>query len=193
LKLKISPEHYNELVDLPVCKGNNAKQHVEIIGKARVSYCFYPNGTVMVFVECSNNPFKLEVEDDRNSLLVFFGQVRDRLVTFLSDTHERIIVPQILEWYMAQCEINKDIKVNEILQITVLKIQVKDYDHLFRIYINSIGKDTFCRVEKSLNPKKPLIQAINEIFHPPNNPNNNPNAESLQSSSSSFPHKEDRQ
>ena len=29
--------------------------------------------------------------------MVFFGQVRDRLVTFLMDRHERI-VPDILDW-----------------------------------------------------------------------------------------------
>jgi hypothetical protein len=190
LKLKITSECYSEHPELSVCKNNDAKQHVEIIDKARVSYLFYPNGRVMVFVECSNNPFKLEVEDDRSNLLIFFGQVRDRLVLFLSDNHGRI-VPQILEWEMTQCDINKDIKVSEMLQITGLKLQVKHYDHLFRIYIKSIGRDTVCRFEESLSPKKSAIDAIKEVF----NPNNNPNAESLQSSSSSsFPHKEeDRQ
>jgi hypothetical protein len=40
--------------------------------------------------------------------------------------------------------------------------------------------------------EEPVVQAINEIFHPPPN-NNNPNAESLHppSSPSSFPHKEE--
>jgi hypothetical protein len=156
-----------------------------------VSYFLYPKGTVNIFVECSNNPFKLEVEDDRSNLLIFFGQVRDRLVILLADRYERI-VPHILEWEMTQCDINKDIKVSEALHFTAINTQVKYYDHLFRIYIKSIGRDTVCRVEESLNPKKPLIQAINEIFHPPNN---SPNAESLHPSSpSSFPHKEeDRQ
>jgi hypothetical protein len=37
-------------------------------------------------------------------------------------------------------------------------------DHIFRIYIKSIGKDTACRAEESLNPEKPAVQAINEIF-----------------------------
>ena len=147
--------------------GNNGKEHVEIIGKVRVSYRFYANGTVMVFTESSNNPFKLEDEIDRTSLIAFFGQVRDRLVTFLADTHERII-PGILEWELTQCDINKDIKVGEALQYTGLKVQVKHFDRLFRVYIKSIGKDTACRVEESLNPKKPAVQAINEIFPNPN-------------------------
>ncbi|HET7283660.1 MAG TPA: hypothetical protein VFI70_03165, partial [Nitrososphaeraceae archaeon] len=161
-KLKISPECYKEL-QLPTGRGNNVKEHIEVIGKVRVSYLFYPNGTVMVFTESSNNLFKIEDETDRSRLMAFFGQVRDRLVTFLMDTHERI-VPDILEWELTQCDINKDIKVSEALQYTGIKIQVKDFDHLFRVYVKSIGKDTICRVEESLSPKKPAVRALSEIF-----------------------------
>jgi hypothetical protein len=163
-KLKITPECYAELHELRVDTGNKGKEHVEIIGKVRVSYRFYANGTVMVFTESSNNPFKLEDETDLSRLIAFFGQVRDRLVTFLADTHERI-VPGILEWELTQCDINKDISVGEGLQYTGLKLQVKHFDRLFRVYIKSIGKDTVCRVEESLNPKKkPTLQVINEIL-----------------------------
>ena len=122
----------------------------------------------MVFSESGNNPFRIEDETDLSILIAFFGQVRDRLVTFLADTHERI-VPGILEWELTQCDINKDIKVGEGLQYTGLKVQVKHFDRLFRVYIKSIGKDTVCRVEESLNlKKKTAVQAINEIFPNPN-------------------------
>jgi hypothetical protein len=174
-RLKISPECYKEL-NLPISKGNNGKQHVVIIGKVRVSYHFYANGTVMVFTESSNSPFRLEDETDRSRLIAFFGQVKDRLVTFLADIHERI-VPDILEWELTQCDINKDIRVGEGLQYTGIKVQAKHFDHLFRAYIKSIGKDTVCRVEESLNlRKKPAIQTISEIL-------SNPNVKSQQSSS----------
>ena len=123
----------------------------------------------MVFTESSNNPFRLEHDIDRSRLMAFFGQVRDRLVTFLADIHERV-VPDIFEWELTQCDINKDIKVGDALQYTGLKVQVKHFDRLFRVYIKSIGKDTACRVEESLNPKKPAVQALNEIFLRPNNP-----------------------
>jgi hypothetical protein len=161
-RLRISPECYREL-DLPKCKGNNGKQHEEIIGKVRVSYYFYSNGTVMVFTESSNNPFRLEDEVDRSRLLAFFGQVRDRLITVLADRHERL-VPDVLEWELTQCDINKDVKVSQGLQYAGIKVQVKHFDHLFRIYIKSVGKDTACRVEQSLNPKKPAIQTLSEIL-----------------------------
>ena len=126
---------------------------------------FYPNGAVIVFTESSNNPFKLEDELARSRLIAFFGQVRDRLVTFLNDLHERF-VPDILEWELTQCDINKDIRVGDGLQYAGIKVQVKHFDHLFRIYIKSMGKETICRVEDSLNPRKPAIEAINDILNP---------------------------
>jgi len=45
----------------------------------------------MVFVACSNNPFKLEDESDVSILYSFLGQVRDRLLYLMTDPHERII------------------------------------------------------------------------------------------------------
>jgi hypothetical protein len=45
-------------------------------------------------------------------------------------------------------------------------IQIKHLDHLFRIYIKSMGKETVSRVEESLHPKKSAIETINDIFNP---------------------------
>jgi hypothetical protein len=83
--LKITPICYAELSNLSIDSRNKGKEHVEVIGKVRASYRFYANGTVMVLTESSNNPFKLEDKTDLSRLIAFFGQVRDRLVTFLAD------------------------------------------------------------------------------------------------------------
>ena len=165
-RLKINPECYSEL-DLTIGKRNKGKQHLEVIGKVRTSYCFYSNGTVMVFTESSNSPFKLEDEVDRSRIIAFFGQVRDRLITFLMDSHERI-VPDIIEWQLTGLDVNRDVSVSDWLQCTGLKIQVKHLDHLFRIYIKSKGKDTFCRVEESVtcSNRSSAIDAINRVFNP---------------------------
>jgi hypothetical protein len=164
-KLKITPECYSEL-RLPAGPQNNGKRHSEIIGNAHITYTLYPAGIVNVEVQCSNYPFKLQDESDRSRVLTFFGQVRDRLVVFLMDRHERI-VPGIMEWNITECDINKDIKVSDWLHFSALKIQVKHLDHLFRIYIKSMGEDTVCRVEESLHPKnKRVIETINDIFNP---------------------------
>ncbi|MFZ0326854.1 MAG: hypothetical protein WBP64_09635 [Nitrososphaeraceae archaeon] len=164
-KVKVSPECYNEMA-LPKCDRNQGREHVEIIGKVRVSYRFYPNGTVMVFTESSNSPFKIEDEIDRSRIIAFFGQVRDRLVMFLMDRHERL-VPDIMEWQLTQCDINKDLKVSDWFHLSSIKVQVKHLDHLFSVYIKSLGTDTVCRVEERKSLKHmPAIKFIDNVFNP---------------------------
>jgi hypothetical protein len=164
LKLSIIPECYAEL-DLTTISGNKGKKTTEIIGKSKVDYTFYPNGTVNVEVRCSNNPFRLQTEEDRSRLLVFFGQIRQALISILVDSHERI-VPNVLEWELTECDINRDIKVSGWFHCTALKIQVKHMDHLFSVYIKSMGKDTVYRVEERKHPHKPAIDFINDVLNP---------------------------
>jgi hypothetical protein len=167
-KLRITPECYSEL-KLPVGRENKGKEYVEMIGNVRVCYRFYSKGTVMVFTESSNNPFKLEDEIDRSRIIAFFGQIRDRLITFLMDRHERI-VPDIMEWELTGFDINKDVRVSDWFHWNGSKTQVKHLDHLFRIYIKSKGKDTVCRVEESVTPNgskgASAIDTINNIINP---------------------------
>lgn len=165
MKTKVLPQYYTEL-PVNVDRHNRSKTYEENIGNSRVTYLFYPNGTIMVSIESSNNPFKLETEEDRSHILTFLGQVRDRLILIVCDTHERV-VPRILQWELTQCDINKDIHVSDWLQFTGLKIQVSHLDHLFRIYIKSMGEKTTCRAEESKNSiNKPVVEALNDLFNP---------------------------
>lgn len=164
LKIKLDSETYNE-VSTNALGGNKGKLFESVIGKNQVVYLLYPNGTLMVSIENSNNPLILQTEVDRSRILAFLGQVRDRLIMILSDPHERI-VPDLMGWQLTQLDVNKDIPVHDWLQLTALKIQVSHLDHLFRLYIKAMGKDTICRVEEARTPKKPVIEAINEIFNP---------------------------
>jgi hypothetical protein len=118
-----------------------------------------------VEVTCSNHPFKLQTEQDRSRLLVFFGQVRQALISFLKDRHERI-VPDVMEWELTECDINKDIKVSDWFHYTGFKIQVKHIDHLFCLYVKPMGKDTIYRVEERKHPHKNPLEFINDIFNP---------------------------
>jgi hypothetical protein len=108
-KIGINPNYYHEL-DIPYYDKNNGKRHSENIGTSRIDYVLYPNGTVDIHVRCSNSPFRLETEIDRNRIIAFFGQIRDRLIILLSDERERI-VPDIMDWQITECDINKDIKI----------------------------------------------------------------------------------
>ena len=124
-----------------------------------------PNGTVNVEVMCSNHPFRLQTEEDRSHLLVFLGQIEQVIISILSASHGRI-VPNVLEWEVTECDINKDVKVSDWFHYIGLRIQVKHMDHLFSLYIKSIGKDTVYRVEERKHPHKPALDFINDIFNP---------------------------
>jgi hypothetical protein len=163
-KIGIDPECYLDL-DLPYYAKNNGKCHSENIGTSHVDYVFYPNGTVDIHVRCSNNPYKLQSEIDRSRINAFFGQIRDRLIILLRDERERI-VPDIMDWQITECDINKDIKISHLLHFSAIKVQVKYLDHIFRIYIKAMGKETVSRVEESLYPNKPALEFINNIFNP---------------------------
>jgi hypothetical protein len=163
-KTKVPSECYNE-IKLPCYRRNNGKHFQEIIGNTLVDYVIYKSGTVDIQTTCSNNPYKLETEEDRFRIIGFFGQIRARLINLLYDKHERI-VPDLLEWKLMECDINKDIKVSDLLHFSGIKIQVRHLDHLFRVYIKAKGKDTICRIEEEKNPKKPAVELINDIFNP---------------------------
>jgi len=71
LQLSLESRYYTD-IQKSSSKYNKAKQHEERIGTAAVvKYLVYPNGTVMVFVACSNTPFKLEDEADESLLYSF--------------------------------------------------------------------------------------------------------------------------
>ena len=108
---------------------------------------------------------KLKPEEDRFRLIQFFGEIRAGLIDLVCDKHERM-VPDVLEWEITECDINKDIKISDLIHFSCIKIQVKHLDHIFRIYIKALEKDTVCRVEENKRPKMPVIEFINEIFNP---------------------------
>src|SRR5215211_859505 len=163
-KTRVLTECYSEL-DLPSYKRNKGKYHAEIIGKSKIDYVFYSSGTLDIHASCSNNPYKLETEEDRFRIIEFFSQIRSGLINLLNDKHERI-VGDVLEWELTECDINKDIKVSDMLHFSAIKVQVKDLDHLFSIYIKSMGKDTVCRVEERKHPNQSAIEFINDVFNP---------------------------
>jgi hypothetical protein len=89
-----------------------------------------------------------------------------RLILLLNDKHERL-VPDIMDRQLTECDINKDIKVSDILHFSAIKLQVKYLDHVFSIYIKSMGKDTVYRVEeRKHSAAKSTIEVINDILNP---------------------------
>ncbi len=127
LQTFINPFYFNELKDREKVKVNKAIQYEELIGplssKRKITFTINPNGTVMIYITCSPSPFKLENNQDISYLFSFLGQVRDRLLYFLRDPNERIL-PPLMEWKLNQCDINKDIDIKDIEQITLPDIPI---------------------------------------------------------------------
>ena len=146
-----------------------SKEHEERIGPVKgmpnVTYTIYPRGTVIVCIKCSENPFRLETENDVSYLFSFLGQVRDRMVVWLHDLRETI-VPSIVEWSLLQCDINRDVELTTIAQITSHDIQLTYADRVFRLYVKSLHDKAVYRVEELLNLKRILPEALECILNP---------------------------
>jgi hypothetical protein len=144
---------------LPSYKKNIGKYQILVIDNIPVNYVFYPNGTIDIYTKNNQNPFKLQTDKDRINLTAFVIKIKDNLPP-------QVVVPDIDQWEFTECDINRDIRVSDLLHISSVKVQVKHMDHLFRIYIKRINNETFCRVEETKNLKMPVIDAINHILNP---------------------------
>jgi hypothetical protein len=147
------------LLQLPSYKRNIGKHQVLDIDNIPVRYVFYPNGTVDIYTKNSEKPFRVQTEEDRVNLIAFIRRIKDKLPS-------SVAVPDINQWEFTECDINRDVRVSDVLHISCVKVQVKHLDHLFRVYIKKIGSDTFCRVEETKSLKMPVVEAINNILNP---------------------------
>jgi hypothetical protein len=158
LKCEESTPHY-QLLQLPSYERNAGKHQLLDIDNIPVSYVFYPNGIIDIYARNSEVPFRLQTEGDGVNLLAFIRNIKDKLPP-------EVAVPDIDQWEFTECDINRDVRVSDLLHISCVKVQVKHMDHLFRVYVKKIGNDTFCRVEETKNLKLPVIEAINHILNP---------------------------
>jgi hypothetical protein len=141
---------------------NKAKIYQERIGRTLTTYTYSPNGTVEIAVACSDNPFRLETDDDVAILFSFFGQVRDRMLYHLSDLTERV-VPPIIDWHLSQCDVNKDIEISDKMQFTLPDIQLKYVGRVFRAYVKLLGEKAAFRCEESLKVDLNLMDGFHYI------------------------------
>jgi hypothetical protein len=164
LQLFVDKEYFSTIGREEV-RGNRAKMNSERMARGDITFLLYPSGKVVVTVACSNNPFKIETDQDLAILFSFLGQVRDRLMHFLDDPRE-LTVPQLLNWILSQCDFNKDIEITDKAQITLPDIQLKYANEVFRMYVKSLGNKAVYREEHSLKLGLPLIEALDNIRHP---------------------------
>jgi hypothetical protein len=87
------------------------------------------------------------------------------LLHYVSDIHERG-VPEITEWILNACDLNKDIEINDKAQLSLPDIQLKYADQVFRMYIKSLHDKAVCRIERSLTLGSPLVPVLEGIMQP---------------------------
>jgi hypothetical protein len=87
------------------------------------------------------------------------------LLYWITDIREHSI-PTIPEWILKECDLNKDITIDERAQLTLPDIQLKTAAGVFRLYIKSLKDRAVCRAEESLKVDTLLPEALDNIRHP---------------------------
>lgn len=116
----------------------------------------------MVYVSCSGKPFRLADDDDIFAINAYLGKVEDRLKSLLSDTRNRIVSP-VSTWLLIGCDVNKDVQIDDMAQLTCLNIQVKSALGVFRGYVKLMEDKAVYRGEQSLVPNEPLSTAFETL------------------------------
>jgi hypothetical protein len=91
--------------------------------------------------------------------------VRDRFLYHVSDIEEQH-VPNLLNWILKQCDLNKDVEIDSTAQLTFPDIQLKSADRVFRLYVKVIKDKAYCKGEESLTLNQILPEALDNIRHP---------------------------
>jgi hypothetical protein len=152
----IARENY-DLMEWPY-KGT-AKAVTERIGIHTVEFHIHPNGSVMVYVSCSEQPFRLQYEQDVSDILFFLGRVEERIRLLLSDVRDSV-VPPLRSWVLKACDVGKDVETDRVAQMTLPDIQIPLFEKALRGCIKPMGDKVFYRVEYALTPNKPIKEAL---------------------------------
>jgi len=136
---------------------------IERIGLYDVKYEIYQNGSVMIYIISSNRPFRLYNEQDVIDILTFLGMVEERFRSVLSDPRGRIVLP-VTRWVLKGCDVNKDVEISRVAQITLPDLQIPIVDKALRAYVKPIGAQVFYRVEWSLIPNESVRKSLEKIM-----------------------------
>ena len=71
--------------------------------------------------------------------------------------------PPSLGRVLVGCDINKNIQIEDIAQLTSINIQIKSIIRVFRTYVKLMEDKTYYRVEKLLTPNKPNRRSFREF------------------------------
>ncbi len=163
IKTSVDKENYG-ILTLP--KRGNAKAHFERIGHVNgphnVEYRIYANGTIMIYISCSEKPFRLFYEEDISTIMVFLGRVEDRLRYLLSDTRD-MVVPPVGKWILNSCDVNKDVEINGMAHLALPGLRVSLAEKAFRAYVKQMGNKAYYRFEQLVNPNETINASLENL------------------------------
>jgi hypothetical protein len=76
-----------------------------------------------VYIKSSENPFRIHEVEDISTVIALLGRVEQRLHDILSDKRG-IIVPPVSKWILKACDVNMDIEIDGITQLTLPAMQM---------------------------------------------------------------------
>jgi hypothetical protein len=125
----------------------------------------------MIYITCTNNPFRLFHEIGISKIMTFMGRVEDRLRCILSDTRDQIVkLPS--EWMLRGCDVNKDVEIDEMLHLTLPRFQMKSFEKVLRGYVKVVESKAFYRREESVTLDERLPTALKRLRTKTNLENN---------------------
>ena len=68
----------------------------------------------------------------------------------ICDIYERH-APPISEWFLTGCDVNRDLELNILEQISLQKLQLKYVIGTFRLYVKNFENKSYLRLEQSLS------------------------------------------
>lgn len=94
--------------------------------------------------------------------MTFLGRIGKRLHDLLADTRS-IIVPPVSKWILKGCDINKDIEIDTMTQLTFIDLQMPHEEKALRAYVKVIGNNAYLRAEKSIALDKLVEEALENL------------------------------
>ncbi len=164
MKTKLNKNYYGDIDTVPRNR-TKGKSITERIGLHQVTYTYYPAGSITMEVKSSYNPFRIACEDDINILFGFIGQIKDRMTVHLNDPRERI-VPDFNVWTLKECDVNVDIELTDLGQVTLQDIQISTIGRVFRAYVKILESKAVYRLEETQAVDSLLLEAFDSIAHP---------------------------
>jgi hypothetical protein len=72
-------------------------------------------------------------------------------------------VPSSLEWVLVGCDVNKDVHIGPMAQLTTINLQINSAIKGFRSYVKQVEDTAFYRFEKYVNPSEPVSTAFESL------------------------------